>query len=267
MANLVPVSRGTHGDKVWRRLQTYSFAARQHYVPIGGLEFGRVVPVMPIAFMEISGQLQPIAVLSLEPGSNVFVASDGRWLAPYLPILFATYPFRLLRQEGTDKFSLWVDSDADHLGDAAHSTELYYDQEGQLAPRTKAVFDLLATFEQNRIHTAAAVATLAEAGVLRPWELKVKDGGAETIVRGMQRVDEVALGNLEDSAFLRLRKSHAIPIAYAQLLSMQQLAVFSQLKQLRSRIAGLPVAPKEAATSPQTGDAFTMVDPDILRFD
>jgi hypothetical protein len=222
---------------------------------------------MPIAIVEMSGQLLPVAVLSLEAGVNAFVAPDGRWLAPYVPVLFQTYPFRLLRQDGTDQYSLWVDVDAEHLGDSAASTELYYDQEGKLAPGLKATFDLLVTFEQNRISTGVALAALAEEGVLCPWEIKVNAGDKETIVRGLQRVDETALGRLEDAAFLRLRKSHAISIAYAQLLSMGHLAIFSQLKQLRSRIVIPPAAPKIANSMTTAGDSFTLIEPDSLRFD
>jgi len=267
MVNLVPVSRSTHATQVWRRLRTFSFAAKDHYVPIAGLEFGRVVPTMPIAFVDVAGQLAPVAILSPEPGTNAFVGPDGRWLTPYVPFLFLTYPFRLLRQPGTDQFALWVDSDADRLPDAAHSTELFYDAEGNLAPATKAAFDLLARFEQNRLLTIAAVATMAQEGILCPWEFKLSDGGKERVVQGLQRVDEVALNKLDDDAFLRLRKSQALPMAYAQLLSMGQLTVFSQLQRLRGQVT-VPAAPvPQAAPDARPGEGFTMLDPDSLRFD
>lgn len=267
MVNLVPVSRSTHANQVWRRLRTFGFAAKDHYVPIAGMEFGRVVSAMPIAFVDVAGQLAPVAILSPEPGTNAFVTSDGRWLAPYVPFLFLTYPFRLLRQPGTDQFSLCVDSDADRLADAAHSTELFYDAEGNLAPATKAALDLLTKFEQNRLQTIAAVETLVQEGVLCPWEFKLSDGGKERVVRGLQRVDEVALNRLDDEAFLRLRKSQALPMAYAQLLSMGQLTVFSHLQRLRGQMA-VPAAPvSQSAPDARPGEGFTMLDPDSLRFD
>lgn len=267
MVNLVPVARSTHANQVWRRLQTFRFAAKDHYVPIAGLEFGRVVPTMPIAFVEVSGQLAPVAVLSPEPGKNAFVAPDGRWLVPYVPLMFLTYPFRLLRQGETDQFSLWVDSDADQLSDAAYATELFYDVEGNLAPATKAAFELLAKFEQNRILTVAAVASLAQEGVLCPWEFKLSEGGKERIVRGLHRVDEVALNKLGDDGFLRLRRTQALPMAYAQLLSMGQLTVFSQLQRIHAQMAA-PAAPApHPAPDTRPGEGFTMLDPDSLRFD
>lgn len=267
MVNLVPVARSTHANQVWRRLQTFRFAAKDHYVPIAGLEFGRVVSTMPIAFVEVAGHLAAVAVLSPEPGKNAFVAPDGRWLAPYVPLMFLTYPFRLLRQGETDQFSLWVDSDADQLSDTAQTTELFYDLEGNLAPATKAAFELLAKFEQNRVMTVAAVQTLAQEGVLCPWEFKLSDGGRERIVRGLQRVDEVALNKLSDDGFLRLRRSQALPMAYAQLLSMGQLTVFAQLQRLRSQMAATVAPVPQSAPDARPGESFTMIDPDSLRFD
>lgn len=222
---------------------------------------------MPIGFVEMSGQFVPVAVLSLTSGQNLFVAPNGLWLGGYVPMLFRAYPFRLLRKEGTDQYSLWVDEDAQSLSDAAISTEAYYNSEGNLAPGTKAVLDMLSQFEQSRLGTAAAVATLAAEGVIAPWKIKVQDGDKERIIGGLHRVDEVVLGGVSDEAFLRLRKAGALPIAYAQLLSMGQIAVFGQLADIRRRVGQAATAPPPPAPPPTPDKAFTMLDPDSLRFD
>ena len=268
MTKMVPVSRESHAGQIWRRLSTYLFTATEHYVPISGAEFGRVVSSMPIAFVELSGLYIPVALLSLTPKENLFVAPDGRWLGGYVPMMFRFYPFRLLRRPGTDQFSLWVDDDAQALPDTAASTELFYDAEGNLSPATKAVFDALAQFEQGRMGTMVAMAALLAEKVICPWSLKIKDGDQERDVTGLYRVDEVALNELDDDAFLRLRKAHAMPIAYAQLLSMGQAVNFGHLQQLRARFGQStrpPSAPLPAAHG--SSKSFTMVDPDSLRFD
>lgn len=266
MSKLVPVSRDTHAGQIWRRLSTYSFAAQEPYVPIAGLEFGRLVSTMPIAFVEISGEYVPVAVLSLTPKDNLFVAPDGRWLGSYIPLMFRFYPFRLLRRPGTDQYTLWVDDAAQEISDAAASTELFYDAEGQLAPGLKAVFDGLAQFEQNRVGTLAAVAALRAEKAICPWDLKVKDGDQDRNVTGLHRVDEVALNALSDEAYLRLRKANAMVIAYAQLLSMGQIANFGNLQQFRRQLGQVPRQAPRPAAAP-SGESFVMVDPDSLRFD
>lgn len=269
MANLVPVSFQAHGDQIWRRLETYAFAAKENYVPIGGSEFGRVANSMPIGFIELAGQFTPVAILSLTPKTNLFVGPDGRWLGPYVPMLFRTYPFRLLRTAGTDQFSLWVDADAQNVTDVAASTELFYESEGKLAPATRTMFDALVEFEKNRLQTALSMTALSSEGVLCPWEIKLKGDGKDTMVRGLHRIDEVALNKLTNEAFLRLRAVNGLSIAYAQLLSMGQFGVLSQLNQIRGRLgAAAAAAPPAFSQQPaSSGSGFAMVDPESLRFD
>lgn len=270
MASLVPVSFQSHGNQLWRRLSTYGFAAKENYVPIAGIEFGRVASAMPIGFVELSGQFTPVAILSLTPKVNLFVGPDGRWLGSYVPMLFQTYPFRLLRKDGTDQFSLWVDAEAQNLADVATSTELFYESEGTLAPATKAMLDRLGQLEQNRLQTAVAVAALSAEGVLCPWEIKLTGDGRNTMVQGIHRIDEVALNKLGNDAFLRLRACNGLSIAYAQLLSMGQFGVLSQLNQLRTRLGSAAAVAPPPAYAPQPGSpdsGFAMVDPESLRFD
>ncbi|MFO1162423.1 MAG: SapC family protein [Reyranellaceae bacterium] len=261
---MVPVSRGTHAGQLWRRLASYAFSARESYVPICGGEFGRIAATMPFAFIDFAGELVPVALLSLTPGVNLFVGPDGRWVGSYIPLLLRCYPFRLFRASDTNQYSLCVDAEADSCSDSAAATELFYDAEGNLAPATKAVFDALVQFEQNRLATLRAVAALVEAGVVCPWAVKIEDGDREKTLARLHRVDEKALGDVGDDVFLRLRKAGAIAIAYAQLLSMAQLTVLSQLSDLRRRINQVTSA---AAPQPAPGGSFEMVDSDMLRFD
>lgn len=267
MANLKPVSRQSHAGQVWRRLATFSFAAKDSYVPIAGSELGRAVTTLPVAFMEASGQFMPVALLSLTPGQNLFVAPNGKWLGTYVPIFYQSYPFRLLRMPETDKYGLCVDEDAQGLSDAALSTEFFYDADGNLSAATKAVFDALVQFEQHRIATQAAVAALVAEGVICPWPIKLRDGENERTVGGLHRVDEKALGQLEDDAFLRLRKAGALVIAYAQLMSMGHLAVFSQLQQIHQQASQFASPQQAPSPGPSQQSSFVMVEPESLRFD
>lgn len=267
---MVPVSRDSHAGQLWRRLASFSFAARESFVPIGGGELGRAAAAMPTAFIESASEYVLVALLSLAPGVNLFVAPDGRWMGSYIPLLLRSYPFRLLRIQGANQYSLCVDADAESFSDTAASTELFYDAAGNLAPATKAVFDTLVQLEQNRLATSGALAALVEAGVVCPWPIKLQEGDQEKTFTGLHRIDEKALGDLSDDAFLRLRKAGALPISYAQLLSMAQLGAFPQLADLRRRFGEAAAAAPGGGMSRPTGapsGAFTMVDPETLHFD
>ena len=59
-----------------------------------------------------------------------------------------------------------------------------------------------------------------------------------------------------------------MPIAYAQLLSMGQIANFGNLQQFRRQLGQIPRPAAAAATAARAPDeSFVMVDPDSLRFD
>jgi hypothetical protein len=120
--------------------------------------------------------------------------------------------------------------------------------------------------ERSRRVTGLAVATLAETGVIRPWQirLKTKTGQGEQAIGGLHHIDEAALSALPDDVFLKLRKTAAeLPIVYAQMLSAAQLGNFEHLDRLQKPTASSPVA-----KLPETVDSlFEMPADDAIRFE
>ena len=119
---------------------------------------------------------------------------------------------------------------------------------------------LLQEIEQNRIATDLAVASLAEAGVIQPWPLQIKEGDQEVAVKGLYRIDAAALAALDDETFLKLRKSSALTLAHAQLISMQTLGVFNQLRAIQERLA------QQAKPLPSVSSLFPTDDGGTIRF-
>ena len=129
--------------------------------------------------------------------------------------------------------------------------------------RPKKVLDFLSEVERSRKATDAAVSALAEAGVIRPWQIKLKAEQAERAIAGLYRVDEAALNALADDVFQKLRKtSGALPIAYAQMLSMGQLGIFEHLARLQAQLR-----PPPASALPENIDSlFEMPSGDTVQF-
>ena len=232
------VSRQTHAGKGWRRHEGYGFAAAEMIVPLVGAEFAKAAVAMPIAFVGEPGAFRPVALLSLLPGRNLFVGPDGKWLGGYVPAALRGHPFALLRPEGADQSVLCVAEDTGLVVDAgAPGAEPFFDADGAPAPPVKPVLDFLVQLDANRIATGRAVAALAGAEALAPWPLEVETADGRKAVAGLFRVDAARLNALEPDAFLALRAAGALPLAYAQLLSMAQLSVFQTLAQLQQQLA------------------------------
>jgi hypothetical protein len=233
MVNFVAVSKDGYAAKRWRRPEGYAFAAAQTVVPVMATEFPHVTLCMPIAFVEQSGRYVAVGVMSVVEGRNLFVGPGGQWLGSYLPAAFRNYPFGLARTPGAKESTLCIDEESGLVVDADGASEPFFAADGSLAPALNGIVEFLRRFEHNRNETDAAVAGLAEAGLIQPWPLSLPVGKVE----GLYRVDEAALKTIDDATFLRLRKLSAIPLAYMQLVSMNQVSVFERWIQLQEQVA------------------------------
>jgi len=242
MPQFAAVSRERHATKRWRRPEGCGFAAGDALVPVVGAELARLVLAMPIAFVEQAGRYQLMAVLSLTPGRNMFVGPDGRWLGSYIPAWYRSYPFRLLVREGTDEPVLGVDEDSKLVVDGTAAGEAFFDADGNPSKAMKPIVDLLIQLERSRKGTQLAVSALAEVGIVQPWPITLKTAQAERTIGGLYRIDEAAFDALGDDVFIKLRKTSALPIAYAQMLSRVQLGVFEHLAKLHTQLAQPAIA-------------------------
>src|SRR5262249_19055620 len=153
-------------------------------------------------------------------GRNMFVAPAGQWLGTYVPARLRTYPFLLLRGEGSDQMLLCVDEDSGLVVDDAE-TEPFFAEDGSPSSAIKPILEFLQQVERNRLATELAVAGLVDAGVIQPWALTIPAGDKQLKVKGLHRVDPAKFAALKDEPYLKLRKSSGIELAYAQMLSMQ----------------------------------------------
>lgn len=232
MAEFVGVSRERHANKRWRPVQNYKFVSDQALAPLVGAELMQVVHAMPIAFLKDGEKYQLVAVLSLVPGKNIFVAPDGRWLGGYIPAQFRFYPFQLVRKATEAEVVLGI-YEAGHLLDGSvDEGHDFFDAEGNISAALKPVVEVLTKVEASRIATERAVEALARADLIRPWQIKIGEGPGGRNVQGLYRVDEAALNALGDEAFANVRKAGALPIAYAQMLSAGMLGVFERLAKI-----------------------------------
>jgi SapC len=256
---ITAVTRERHAGKKWQRPSGYGFAATNALVPVVGAELGLAALVLPLAFLQEADRFVLVAVLSLTPGRNTLVAPDGRWLGRYVPACFRGYPFRLFPTKETGRLALCVEADGGAV-EAETAGEDFFDREGNLSPILKKIFDFLNEYERNRQATNVAVSALAEAGVISPWPIRIKAEKNEREIAGLHRIDETALNALPDDAFLKLRKSLALPIAYAQMFSAALIRGLEQLTRNEQR-------PKPATDLPESLDSlFGLSTDDVIKF-
>ncbi len=106
---------------------------------------------------------------------------------------------------------------------------------------------LFSTIKTSRDATQETVNALADAGLIMPWKINLKQGEKVVPVESLFCIDEAALNKLDDEDFLAVRKGGGLALAYAQLLSMKQFALLERLGKLRGQILAQQTANSEAA--------------------
>jgi hypothetical protein len=236
MTEFTAIAPGAHAQKVWKNVIDYTFAAADNVIPLVAAELSKVLSAMPIGFIEQETGYMLVEVTSLQPDQNLYVALDGKWQGTYIPSALRAYPFRLLPQESSDKTILCINEASGLVVENTQKGNAFFDDENQPTQTIKDILNFLSEVEVNRTVTQQAVDALADAGLITPWKLNLKQGEEVVPVKGLFHVDEAALNKLDNDDYLTLRTAGSLALAYAQLFSMNQLAVLERLGQLRTQI-------------------------------
>jgi hypothetical protein len=258
MTRLAAVTPARFRNRFWNLSESFRFAAKQSLVPLTAVEIAPAAQAMPLAFVRQKDKFMLAGILSLIPGRNVYVDPAGQWLGSYVPAGFKCHPFVLAAAETDKPPVLCVDEDAGLIQDTPG--EPFFDDQDQLSQSLFRILTFLNRHRQLRTQTDSLVSGLDEAGLITPWDLKIRSGTDERPVKGLYRIDEQKLNALDDDAFLGLRRSGSLPVAYAQLFSMHNLSVLQKLVQGRK-----PPAKKPAPPAKDLGNLFNQ-DDDMLSF-
>jgi len=234
----IPVNKETLAKKRLKPLSSFNFLAEQPVVEVVAGEFSSVAATYPIFFLEREGNYQPVALLSLISGQNIFVEPDGTWSGYYIPAAFRRYPFMVgsVTVDGKPTMSLMVDEDliSDTEGEPLYGAEGADEAE---TPVGRAV-RLISETDRHHVATSALMSQLKEFGLIRNSDLEVTLAGQKRNVTGLFGIDEKKLQELPDDKFLELRRSGALSLAYIQMLSVgqtQRLVVRHELRSARER--------------------------------
>lgn len=248
MSQLTAITPEKFATKAWWPYTSYAFAARFSTLPVVVSELASLVPSMPLGFIRAGDSFQLVAITSLQRGTNMFVSLDGNWIGDYIPATIRSYPFNLVKLTDSENRVVCFDEGSDLLVDAGQG-EAFYDADGP-SPALKAILSFLYDTETSRVQTQRLVDALQAAEVIRPWGFSLlqlgQTGQAEQTEQAeldqpeqtevLYRIDESALNTLSDDAFQFLRRAGALPLVYAQLFSMNQLAMLSRGAEIQAKL-------------------------------
>jgi len=216
------ISRSEHNQTNWRRRQGYEFAADHQVVEVLLAELSSVLPHYVLGFIKREDQYHLVAVLGFGGDRNYFAGPDNKWVCEVVPAALRAYPFRLITSSEAEEKVLCIDEG--YLSEDSEDTPLFQ-EDGELDSSITGVLDFLNSCDHNRDLTQRACNSVAGAGIIEPWPLKISAGvdEEEVTIEWLYRINETALNSLSRTGLAELRSTSALPLAYAQLFSMNQL--------------------------------------------
>lgn len=260
MPNLQVISLEAHAQKKWLRSPDYRFAAADAALPLAVNEVTQAMMAMPLALVRRDEAYTLVALMGFVPGKNLFVARDGRWLARYVPAAYRAYPFALADAEGGQQV-LCIDTAGGAVSDIAG--EAFFGDDGKPAPAVAEVLNFLSQTETSRRAAQTLCARLQALQLIKPWALTLRGSHGEQQVAGLFCVDEEALNKLPAAEYVELRDSGVLVLAYCQLLSMQHVAILSQLAEAHAKA---DTAASELPTRGKDLDLSFMLAGDTFKF-
>ena len=200
----------------------YGFVAQANLVPLTVTEFAPAALSYPVIF--IGENRQPVAVMALRAGENLFVSEAGEFRPEaYIPAYVRRYPFVFANDESQKRLILCVDRAAPFIKDGG-ATPLFVD--GKPSPYVEQAMEFCNNFEQERQRTDAFLELLKELDLLDTREAvftpRNPDGSAAAPqkIAEYYAVSEDKLKALPAEKLAELRDNGALGQIYAHLVSL-----------------------------------------------
>lgn len=252
MPEWIALSRSAHAEARYVPRRGYAHAEGQAVLPVQLAELSRLLPHYALALVVHESGYRPVALLSLDGTTNLYLHPDGRWLCPYVPAALRGWPFTLARDEARQVLCL----EKGALVQAPEGAALF-DEAGELAAPVAGTLRFLEQCERGREATARATRALNEAGVIAEWPLDIPggEGAPPRALKGLYGVDEKALNALGPEALVALRDAGGLALAYGLLFSRPQTERLTALEKARATFD--PAAPAEPAPWGEAEDELT----------
>ncbi|MDX1677326.1 SapC family protein [Arsukibacterium sp.] len=218
---VVPLNKQQHAKTKISNENAFSHIANEHMLPIVVHEFVVAGAEFPVVFVKDSqnDSFQPVVLLGLAANQNLII-EEGKWQALYVPRVARNYPLVLVQPDpDSDRLVVAVDESSARVNEN-EGFPLFKDDGSEtdyLADRKKQMSDYVEYSQMTRGFSAK----LKSLGLIKEQVLTITVDGEPRNINGIHMVDEKKLNELDNDAFLELRKSGFLTAIYAHLMSLQ----------------------------------------------
>ena len=220
----LPLSASRHADLCVEAGSGYAFASNASAVPIMAAEFIPAASEYAIVFTAIGDEVVPAVVLGLRADQNLYLGTDGKWNAKYVPAFIRRYPFVFSTSADRKTLTLCIDETYAGFNREGKGQRLF-GADGTPAEYTQKVLAFLQNFQTHFLRTRQFCQRLKALDVLEPNAVRLSGGsGANVAVGGFLVVNRKKLRGLPAEKLLELAKSDEMELLHLHLYSLRNFA-------------------------------------------
>src|SRR5690242_4331506 len=106
---VVPLSLARHRTAAVQVGGNYTFSKKTNSVPLMAVEFPYAVSEYAIVFAGNKENVMPAVILGIRDKENLYISSEAKWDAKYIPAFVRRYPFVFTNSDDGQRFVLCVD--------------------------------------------------------------------------------------------------------------------------------------------------------------
>jgi hypothetical protein len=238
---VVPLMFATHRHSSVEIGQNFDFSRKVNSVPLMAVEFREAQSDYPIVFAGNNEGVMPAVILGLREGENLYLSSDGKWDARYIPAFVRRYPFVFSKSEDGQRFLLCIDEQFSGFNGDGRGERLFTD-DGKPSPYVDNILKFLQEYQLQFHRAERFCKRILELDLLEPMQAQVElNSGEKYSLSGFMAVDREKLKELPGDKLAELAKTDELELIYLHLQSMRNFGA------LKDRL-GLARAEKAAAT-------------------
>ena len=207
-----------HSNLGWRTpSDQYGFAKTVTSIPLVASEIPSAQKFYPVVFSDIEWG-GPIAVFSVNEGTNPFINKDGSWERDaYIPAYLRRYPIATVQGEG-DRVAMVFDRDSKGI---VEDPEFRFFENEKLTSWALELIDFSVAYERDQLETNLFMDKLREFELLTMKHIGQNIEGKDQALANFISIDENRLKALSDQQILELNSKGYLAIIFGQLFSLE----------------------------------------------
>ncbi len=227
--NVKPLSKKVHRTWSVQMGDCYQFARNINRVPITAIEFPSIAREYAIVFIGNENTAVPVALMGVRDDENLYISSDNKITAKYIPAFLRRYPFVFATVNNGDALTLCIDESFDGCNQNNVGEKLF-EEDGEHTPYLRSKLKFLNEYQAHFNVTKEFCRKLIEFELLEPMNAQIKlADGKVILLKGFSTVNRDKLKSLSPDRLQSIVTTDELELIYLHLHSLRNLDMIAEM--------------------------------------